>query len=314
MVSAAIVISVQATSVRAANLLASFVVIPVAILMQGESVLLFWGTDRVLWLAIGAVLIVAGLLVRLGLAHFQREYLLGRELDRLSTAWLWRTFWDAFRGGATSLADWYRRQVRVMGPRLEASLLILAVIAVVGSWATYSWTTTNVPRLLSAATGKDLGNLVSGARQTAGLAQLHQHLSAGPILANNLRATGLVMLGGLVSFGVLGIIAYLVNVGLVGGVLGIFKLIGYSPALMFAGGLLPHGVFEIPALMLAGAAVLRTGAAFVMPQPGKSMGQVLLELLADCTKVMVGAVVPLLVVAALIEAYVTPWILQAVLK
>src|SRR5512146_1247549 len=52
MVSAAIVISVQSTTVKAANLLASFIVIPVAILMQGESVLMFWGTDRVLWLAV----------------------------------------------------------------------------------------------------------------------------------------------------------------------------------------------------------------------------------------------------------------------
>ena len=314
MVSAAIVISVQATSVRAANLLASFVVIPVAILMQGESVLLFWGSDRVLWLAIAAVLIVAGLLVRLGLAHFEREYLLGRELDRLSRSWIWHTFWDAFRGGATGLADWYRCQTRVMGPRLAVSVLILLIIAVGGCLASYAWTTANVPRLLTAATAQDLGHLVNGARQSAGLAQLHQHLSAEPILINNLRATVLVMLAGLVSFGVLGIIAYLLNVALVGGVLGMFKLIGYSPALMFAGGLLPHGVFEIPALVLAGAAVLRAGAAFVMPQPGKSMGQVLLELLADCTKVLVGVVVPLLVVAALIEAYITPSILQAILK
>ena len=45
MVSAAIVISVQSTSVKAANLLASFIVIPVAILMQGEAVMLFWGNE-----------------------------------------------------------------------------------------------------------------------------------------------------------------------------------------------------------------------------------------------------------------------------
>ncbi|HEY9151810.1 MAG TPA: ABC transporter permease subunit, partial [Anaerolineales bacterium] len=52
MVSAAIVISVQSTTVRAANLLASFIVVPVAILMQGESALLFWGNNQVLWLAV----------------------------------------------------------------------------------------------------------------------------------------------------------------------------------------------------------------------------------------------------------------------
>jgi ABC-type transport system involved in multi-copper enzyme maturation permease subunit len=71
MVSGAIVISVQSTSVKAANLLASFVIIPVALLLQGESVLLFWGTVDVLWLAVLGVLIVAALLIRLGIAHFQ---------------------------------------------------------------------------------------------------------------------------------------------------------------------------------------------------------------------------------------------------
>jgi ABC-type transport system involved in multi-copper enzyme maturation permease subunit len=79
MVSGAIAISTQSTSVRAANLLASFIVMPVAILIQGESVLVFWGNEYLLWLAIAAVLIMATLIVRVGIAHFQRDYLLGRE-------------------------------------------------------------------------------------------------------------------------------------------------------------------------------------------------------------------------------------------
>ncbi|HRK89143.1 MAG TPA: ABC transporter permease subunit, partial [Anaerolineales bacterium] len=103
MVSAAIVISVQSTSVKAANLLASFVVIPVAILMQGEAVMLFWGNEQVLWLAVVGVLIIALLLIRVGIAHFQREYLLGREIDTLNFHWMWRTFWRNFIGGAASL-------------------------------------------------------------------------------------------------------------------------------------------------------------------------------------------------------------------
>lgn len=72
MVSAAIVISVQSTSVKAANLLASFIVIPVAILMQGEAVMLFWGNEKVLWLGVAGVTIIALLLIRVGIAHFER--------------------------------------------------------------------------------------------------------------------------------------------------------------------------------------------------------------------------------------------------
>ena len=84
MVSSAIVISVQATTIRAANLLASFVVVPVAFLLQGETILIFWGNEDVFWFAIVAVTLLAALLVRLGLSHFRREYLLGREIDTIN--------------------------------------------------------------------------------------------------------------------------------------------------------------------------------------------------------------------------------------
>lgn len=314
MVSAAIVISVQSTSVRAANLLASFIVIPVAVLMQGESVLLFWGTDRVLWLAILGVVIMAGLLIRLGLAHFQREYLLGREFDSLNLGWMWRTFWGSFRGEANSVFDWYRIEVRKVTRRLVVPMLVIGALAFIGYVLSYHWAVVNIPKMLSSATAGDMSDLVKDARQSVGLAQVHQNLSAFYIFGNNLRAMLLIFLGGIVSFSVLGMLTYLVNVGLVGAVLGIFRLIGYSPALLFAAGLLPHGIFEIPALMLATAVVLRFGAVLVTPQMGKSMGQVVFELLADWAKVFFGVVIPLLTIAAVIETYLTPFILQAVMR
>jgi uncharacterized membrane protein SpoIIM required for sporulation/ABC-type transport system involved in multi-copper enzyme maturation permease subunit len=314
MVSAAIVISVQSTSVKAANLLASFIVIPVAILMQGESVLMFWGNDAVLWLAVAAVVIIAGLLVRLGLAHFQREYLLGREFDTLNLRWMVGTFWRHFRGDSRSLVQWYARDVGSVLRRLALPMLLLLVVAILGAGAGYRWTTVNIPKMLAGATRRDFTNLVQDARQSVGLAQANQHLAASSIFLNNIRATFLVFLAGLVSFSVLGVIVYLINVGLVGGVLGIFQLVGYSPLTLFAAGLLPHGIFEIPALMLASAVVLRMGAVLVTPQMGKSMGEIVLEQLADWLKVFLAVVVPLLAIAAVIEAYVTPLILAAVTK
>ncbi len=314
MVSAAIVISVQSTSVRAPNLLASFIVIPVAVLMQGESVLLFWGTDRVLWLAVAGVIIMAGLLVRLGLSHFHREYLLGREFDSLNLRWMARTFWKEFRGEAGTPVGWYRREMRRALRELAVPMLIMVGIAVAGYVVSYQWTTANVPRMLSSATPQDFRSIVNDARQSVGLAQANQHLAASFIFANNLRATFLVFLSGAVSFSVLGVMVYLLNVGLIGGVLGIFKLIGYSPLGLFAAGLLPHGIFEIPALMLASAVVLRMGAVLVTPQMGKSMGQIILEQLANWLKIFLGLVVPLLAVAAIVEAYITPSILAAFLK
>ena len=65
--------------------------------------------------------------------------------------------------------------------------------------------------------------------------------------------------------------------------------------------------------MIGSAVVLYMGVSIVTPQIGKSMGEVILELLADWTKIFLGVVVPLLAIAALIEAYVTPGLLLNVL-
>jgi stage II sporulation protein M len=211
------------------------------------------------------------------------------------------------------LRHWYRVEVVGALRRLALPLVIIAAIAVLGFWSSYRWATVTVPRLLSSASEQQLSEIVREARDSAGLVGLDSGLSAIDILANNVRATSLVFLGGLMTFSVLGIGAYLLNIGLIGGVLGIFGTIGYAPGKLLVAGLLPHGIFEMPALMLVSASILRFGALLVTPQTGKSMGQILLELLADSAKVLLGVVFPLLIVAAVVEAHVTPAILGAAL-
>ena len=112
----------------------------------------------------------------------------------------------------------------------------------------------------------------------------------------------------------LGIFVYLINLGVVGVVLAAFGFMGYSPVSLAIGGLLPHGIFEIPALIIASAAVLRIGAVLVTPQSGRSLGVVLIDALADWCKVTLGIVLPLLAIAAVIEAYLTPVILMSMFK
>jgi uncharacterized membrane protein SpoIIM required for sporulation len=311
MVSAAIVISVQSTSVKAANLLASFVVIPVAILMQGESALLFWGNNQVLWLAVVGVLILAGLLIRVGLSHFHREYLLGREIDVLNIRWAWRTFWGYFKGEASSLWGWYRVEIRTALRQLWVPVCVLTFLAVITLWVGYQWTVTNVPELVDMTSPNAVERLSKQFEQTTTLTNLGQNLSAPFIFSHNVRAVGIILLAGLVSFSVLGMLVYIVNLSTIGALLGLFQLLGYSPITLTINGLLPHGVFEVPALILASAAMLRIGVVLVTPQMGRSLGEVVLELLADWTKVVIGAVIPLLLIASIIETYITPILLAS---
>ena len=314
MVSAAIVFSIQSTSVKAANLMASFIIIPVALLMQGESALLFWGNNQVLWLAVVAVLIMAGLIIRLGLAHFQREYLLGREIDILNLRWMWRTFWGYFKGDAHSVFGWYRNSLGATLRKLWRPILLLTVLAILGVGIAYIWSVGNLQTYLDSVEPDQLAELQSRLIRAGDLSEFSGELTAPSLFLHNLQATLLIGFFGLFSFGVLGVILYLVNTSVIGVLFGLFQLMDYDLLPLIAAGILPHGIFEIPALILSCAAVLHIGLVLVTPQAGRTVGEVLLEALADWARVAIGLVVPLLAIAAVIESYVTPQLLMNAIK
>jgi uncharacterized membrane protein SpoIIM required for sporulation len=319
MVSAAIVISVQSTSVKAANLLASFIIIPVAILMQGEAGMLFWGNETVLWWAILGVMIIASLLIRLGLAHFQREYLLGREIDSISTRWLWRTFWTQFLGGSRSLAEWYRLMVMPALKKIMPATLVLVLVAFVSIFLSHAWVMKNGPALLESVPRDQVAKFKENLINTPDLREIEERMNvtylAPYLFFNNTRAVFVIFLVGTVSFSVLGVLAYVLNIALIGGLFGVIQLFGDIPVWpLFLGGVLPHGIFEIPALLAGSAAMLYFGVSLVTPQAGRSFGEAGVELFADWCKVYVGIVVPLMAVAAVIEAYITPQILANIMS
>jgi uncharacterized membrane protein SpoIIM required for sporulation len=278
-------------------------------------VLLFWGNGRILWLSLVGVIVLATLFIRMGIAHFEREYLLGREIDTLNLRWIWSTFWAFFRSGTRQDGSWHRRAVLPAMRHLVMPVLVMLVLLVGGGWVGYSQVTSNAPDFFkdsSVKTIDDLREQVSNMPVADGMNGVE--ISAPFIFLNNVRATAAMFLVGVFSFGVLGILFYLLNAGLIGGILSLFAYVGISPWLLFSSGILPHGMFELPALILSGAAVLRMAVALVTPQTGKSMGEVFLSLIADWAKVFIGVIVPLLLVASLIETYVTPAILHSVLN
>ncbi len=311
MVSGAILISTQATSVRAANLMASFIVIPMALLIQGESIMLFWGNDQVLWLAVVGVAILTVLLARVGIAHFQREALLGREIDVLNLRWIARTFWHAFRGDARSIRDWFRVEVRKTLHKQISSIILTVGIGIAAIGAGYVWVVRNSPKLLDQFKPGDLSTIFSFG---SGVPVASVGISFPSIWGHNLQAVLVILLLGLFSFGVLGTMVYLLNMGIIGGVLALIQAMGESPIKIGAVGILPHGIFEIPALILASAAILYIGVMLVTPRSQRTLGEVLIEAIADWARIGLGLVLPLLTTAAIIETWVTPALLQAVIK
>lgn len=302
MVSGAVVVSTQTTSVRAANLLASFIIIPMTFLIQGESVVMFWANYNVLWLAIFGQIIIAGLLVRTGISHFNREELLGRELDTLNLRWGFRVFWNAFVGQAHSPIDWYRCEVIPTLKRLGLPILLAAACILAGLYigASQAGRFALPPEVIR------IENLQGGFIK--GLEAI-RFLSVGSVPVvwfHNIRALILATLLGIFTFGVLGLIILMFPLVIIGYFTATVAQAGISPWLFLTALVLPHGLLEVPAMILAGAAILRLGATLAAPVKGHTIGEAWLHALADWGKVMIALVIPLLLGAAVIEVLVTP--------
>jgi len=320
MVSAAVVVSSQTTSVRAANLLASFIIIPMALLIQAESVLLFWGQYNVIWWLVIALLVVDILLVRMGMRTFNREEILAKEMDELRLKTIWRDFWGYFlrspalatRRNDTGSARFnlLRIYTRDIPTLIKTEWLSLAVVLVVLLGASFlgGYYATRYPL---PAGSIQLDSLPTDAFENLPSVGFLPQFSTAGIFFNNVRAIFLAAILGIFSFGALALILLMIPLALVGFFTVEVSLLGYSPWLFVSAFLLPHGIVELPAAIIGTAFALRIGAALVSPPKGLDVGQGFLLVLANFCKIFLFLVVPLLLGAAFIEANLTPQIVLA---
>jgi stage II sporulation protein M len=126
------------------------------------------------------------------------------------------------------------------------------------------------------------------------------------LLANNLEACIMLFLGG-ASFGILTLGILGLNGIVIGSVTEIVSQ-GHS-ATFIAAALLPHGIFEIPAFIIAGALGFCMAQSLIAEWYGagdtgedaKNYGQLFLLY-----------VLPLICIAAFVEAFITPAVIQLV--
>jgi uncharacterized membrane protein SpoIIM required for sporulation len=302
MVCGAVVISSQTTSVRAANLLASFIIVPVSQLVIGESVIMFWGRYSILWWVILGLLLIALVLSRMGLHLFNREELLGREIDVVDLRWAWRVFADGFSDGATSVAEWYRGLIGSAVPRLWPSMAIAVGV--------FAWGYVIGNNLASQFTLP--GDWVNFDRLRNGLGEAFSQVGLLTpsgwwwVVWNNVRAVGIASFLGMFTFGVLALILLMIPFGIIGYFAGNVALAGGSPLTFLVALVLPHAILEVPAAVLAGAAVVQMGISLISPPEGNTLGERWIGAVAVWARVCLGLVLPLLLLAAAIEVFVTP--------
>lgn len=305
MVAAAVVASSHTTSVRAANLLASFIIMPMAFLLQGESVLLFWGYYDALWYIIAGLAVVDVILFRVGTETFNREEILAREIDTLDLKRIGGRVRYWFSGGQRFSI---KRLYMVELPGLIRSNILpiaVTVIVVLGALGLGSYFATLHP--LPAAMRIPLR--VEPGFEKAFQSQenaLFPRLDTLSIFGNNVRSLALASFLAVISFGIGALLLLLIPLALVGFFTTAAAQVGVNPLLFLGAFILPHGILELPAAVVATAFALRLGAAIMAPSHTRSAGDRFAQALADWVKVFVFLVIPLLLVAALIEATLTP--------
>ncbi len=135
------------------------------------------------------------------------------------------------------------------------------------------------------------------------------------IFTNNVISSLMMMALGL-FFAFFPVVGLLSNGVLLGFIMAKISAAGINPFLLFAVGILPHGIFELPAVVFAAAVGIRLGILSI-----RSIGALLRLSRADTVKndwyvvlkqfpAAVLTVVGLLFIAAIVESVITPLLLQ----
>jgi len=307
MVSGAVIVSSQSTSVRAANLLASFIIIPMAFLLQAEAGLLLFADYTALWLIALCMVVVNVLLIRLGTHVFNREQLLGRDIDELNLRHAWRVFWKAAwpHNGLKAL---YTREIPAIIRGMRPELLITVVVILVGGVTVGVWGIQRFPlpvEAFSLSEVRDLETIGSMVTQSGLIASF----SPWAVFINNVRALLVAGAVALISLGILALLLLLAPVAIIVYIVGQIGGIGINPWLFLAVTVLPHGIVELPAAILATAQAMRMGDVMLAPpEKGGGLDGILRES-GHFVKLFVSVIVPLLLIAAWIETRITPHLL-----
>lgn len=147
-----------------------------------------------------------------------------------------------------------------------------------------------------------------------GLVDSNGGITASSILENNAGSAAASMALGLLPFAFLPLISLLTNSLVIGGVLAVMAAKGVSAWRLVVFGLLPHGIFEIPAIILGISAGLWLCLNMCRLALRRPSAMPLEEALPSLLRLYLLIVLPLLIVAAAIEGYITPRLLAMFLS
>jgi len=280
MVAGAVIVSLNARTMRAANVMASFIILPMSVVLQVEAALILLGRAEFLWAFAGLMILVAVVLLRMGFNGFSREALLSREVgfsNPLQRGWAAVRWSFRDRPGIARLI-WLRR----------IPILIAGLGFPIGAASGYlaGSTTAISPTIVRPV----LSSLIKSSGAGGFLEQ------ATAIFAHNLLAVLLVAVFAILSVGLSGFVLTFAPGFLLGFAA---ALSSWSVAL---GGIVPNGLVEVPAAIVAGGLAIQVGATVIHMDSKGGWGSRVLVALADYVRAL-RWLVPALAVSAVLEVW-----------
>jgi len=280
MVAGAVIISLNARTMRAANVMASFIILPMSVVLQVEAALILLGRTDFLWAFALFMALVAVVLLRMGFSGFSREALLARDVG---------------------LRHPLRRAMRAVRSSFGTRPGIFRLI-----WER------RTPMLLAAA-GLPAG---AAAGYLAGVSNAIPSAVMRPVLASLVRSAGdggalydvaAIFGHNLLAFLLVAVLA-VVTAGLSGFLLTFAPgfLLGFAAALsswtIALTGIVPNGLVEIPAAIVAGGLAIQVGAAVIHMDARGGWTERVLGAVADYVRAL-RWLVPALAVSAVLEVF-----------
>ena len=191
-----------------------------------------------------------------------------------------------------AIGDFWRAEYGCYVGMTAAAFLVLLVLAYIAGRLF-----PDIPVSVISAFNEDIAG--------SGIVQEDGSFNVLALFTNNLRAMVLGVLYGFIPFLYLPALALGVNAA----ILGMLASLIDGQWLLLAAGILPHGIFELPALFLslaAGLCLCKNINVYIR----KNEKGVMKPLLLNILRVVVLLVLPLLVIAAVMETYVTPALMQ----
>lgn len=136
-------------------------------------------------------------------------------------------------------------------------------------------------------------------------------ISVSSLIANNLLASFISILTGVIPFFFLPVFSLLLNAGMIGVVFGAMPITN-SSVLFLMMGLVPHGIFEITALLLSltlGVYLCKEMCLRVISKKREISNT---QMIFHIVRIYLLVIVPLMIIAGFIETYITPLLMNAV--